>query len=60
MNIDFDGTLVLERMTEIGKLEEFAIAVDNDDFELARKLMRLAEIEDTTIQAVLVEMGKED
>ncbi|MGE3974212.1 MAG: hypothetical protein AB7F59_06780 [Bdellovibrionales bacterium] len=36
---DFEGTLVLEKLAEIGKVEDFFEAIDSDDFEKAKSLM---------------------
>jgi hypothetical protein len=30
--LDFDGTLVLEKLKEIGKMEQFLKAIECDDF----------------------------
>jgi len=57
---DFEGSLVLERMARIDKLEEFMDAVDDDDLKLAKALMREAGIDEETIQAVLTKMANED
>lgn len=57
---DFEGTLVLERLAEIGKVEEFFEAVDADDFARAQDLMKRAKIDATTIATVLKEMAGED
>lgn len=53
---DFEGTLVLEKLAEIGKLDEFFEVIDNDDFENAAKLMRMAHINSKTISLVLKKM----
>lgn len=37
---DFEGTLVLEKLAEVGKLAPFIEAIDSDDFEKAGVLMR--------------------
>lgn len=50
---DFEGTLVLERLAEIGKLEAFYEAVDSDDLQKARQLMKKAKIDNATIEIVL-------
>ena len=56
----FEGSLILERLTEIGKVDEFYEAVDSDNFSLIKKLLHEAEIDDTTIATVLkmVEEGE--
>ncbi|MGZ3692119.1 MAG: hypothetical protein ACXVAX_11495 [Pseudobdellovibrio sp.] len=54
---DFEGTLVLEKLAEIGKLDAFFEAVDSDDFGLAQKLMKRAQIDAETIAMVLQKMS---
>lgn len=51
--IDFEGTLVLEKLAEIGKVDEFFEAVDADDFAEAKRLMKLAGVDGGTIEVVL-------
>lgn len=53
---DFEGTLVLEKIAEIGRLEDFFEALDSDDFDRAKALMRRAQIDAATIQMVLKKM----
>lgn len=53
---NFDGTLVLEKLAEIGKLDEFYVAVDSDDFEAAKILMKKAKIDRESIAIVLSKM----
>ena len=57
---DFEGTLVLEQLAETGQLEGFWDAVDADDLEAARAQMRLADIDDDTIEIVLTKMQDAD
>ncbi len=57
---DFDGTIVLERLAEIGERESFFDAVDSDDFRKAASLMRRAGVDDTTIKLVLEKMEAAD
>lgn len=56
----FEGTLILEKLAEIGKVDEFLIAVDADDFNQARLLMRRADIDLETISIVLKKMANAD
>ena len=56
----FEGTLVLENLAEIGKVDEFFEAIDADDFPLAEKLMRAARIDGATIAIVLRKMSEAD
>lgn len=57
---DFEGTLVLEKLAEINKLEAFFEAIDMDDFSKARSLMKRANIDSETIAIVLRKMSDSD
>lgn len=57
---DFEGTLVLEKLAEAGKVEEFFDAIDSDDFARAKSLMKRANIDAETIAHVLKKMGDAD
>ena len=57
---DFEGTLVLEKLAEIGKVDDFFDAVDSDDFGKATSLMKRANIDTETISIVLKKMGDAD
>lgn len=57
---DFEGTVVLEKLAEINKLEAFFEAIDSDDFGKAQSLMRRANIDSQTIAMVLKKMGDAD
>ena len=57
---DFEGTLVLEKIAEIDKLDAFFEAIDSDDFGKAQSLMRLAKIDSETIAMVLKNMADAD
>jgi hypothetical protein len=54
---DFEGTLVLEKLAEIGKVDDFFEAIDADDFGQARALMMQARVDSETIALVLKKMG---
>ena len=54
---DFEGTLVLEKLAGIDKLEEFLEAVDSDNFSMAKSLMRSANVDNETIAIVLKKMA---
>ncbi len=54
---DFDGTLVLEKIAEIEKLDAFFDAIDSDDFKQAKLLMKQAHIDSATIAIVLKKMS---
>jgi len=53
----FEGTLVLERLAEMEKLEEFYEAVDADDFLTVTYLMKSANIDADTIKEVVQRMA---
>lgn len=53
---DFEGTLVLEKIAEINKLDEFMEAIDSDDFGHARLLMKKAGVTPDEISIVLKKM----
>lgn len=57
---DFEGTLVLEKLAEIGRVDEFFEAIDSDDFGKAQALMKRAQVDAETIQMVLKKMGDAD
>jgi hypothetical protein len=57
---DFEGTLVLEQLAEIGRVEEFFDAVDGDDVDRAVFLMKKANIDAATIAMVIKKMKNAD
>jgi hypothetical protein len=57
---DFEGTLVLEQLAEIGRLEDFFDAVDADDVGRAVRLMRRANVDAATIATVVRKMESAD
>jgi hypothetical protein len=57
---DFEGTLVLERLAAIGRVEEFFDAVDSDDVERATLLMKRAKIDAATIATVIRKIEEGD
>jgi hypothetical protein len=57
---DFEGTLVLEQLAAIDKIEEFFDAVDSDDVDRARSLMKLAKIDASTIATVVRKIEEGD
>ena len=59
-DVEFEGTLVLEHLAAIGRLEEFADAIDSDDTRRAAELMRIANVDASTIAIVLKQMGAGD
>lgn len=53
---DFEGSLVLEKMAEIGQLDAFYDAVDSDNFSKVRSLMLKAGLDLQTIEQVVIQM----
>lgn len=53
---EFEGTLVLEKLAEVGKVDEFFEAIDSDDFIRASVLMKRSGIDTETIAIVLKKM----
>jgi len=56
----FEGTLVLEQLAAIGLRDEFFDAIDSDDFQKAKALMKRAGVDAETIQTVLEKMEAAD
>ncbi len=56
---DFEGTLVLEKLAEIGKVDAFFEAIDSDDFVRAQALMKKANVDLETIEIVLKKMSNQ-
>lgn len=54
---DFEGTIVLERIAEIGKIDAFWEAINDDNFEKVKALMKRANIDSDTISIVLKKMN---
>jgi hypothetical protein len=57
---DFEGTLVLEQLAEIGEVDAFFEAIDSDDVERATILMKRAGIDAATIATVVRKMEAAD
>ena len=57
---DFEGTLVLEQLAAIGRVEEFFDAIDSDDVRRATALMKSAEVDAATIATVIRKMEESD
>jgi hypothetical protein len=57
---DFEGTVVLERLAEVGGLEDFFDAIDADDLGRARALMKTAQLDSRTIAIVLRKIAASD
>ena len=57
---EFEGTLVLEQLAAIGKVDEFFDAVDADDTRRAIQLMKSADVDASTIATVVRKMEESD
>jgi hypothetical protein len=57
---DFEGTLVLERLAAIGKVDDFLEAIDADDVRRAISLMKRADVDPATIAVVVRKMEDAD
>jgi hypothetical protein len=57
---DFEGTLVLEQLAAIDKVEDFFDAIDADDFARATALMKQAQVDAATIAIVVRKMEESD
>jgi hypothetical protein len=53
---DFEGTLVLEQLAAIGRVENFFDAIDSDDVHHAGLLMKEAKVDASTIAMVIRKM----
>jgi hypothetical protein len=57
---DFEGTLVLEQLAAIDKVEDFFDAIDADDIQRATKLMKKANVDTSTIATVIKKITEGD
>lgn len=57
---EFEGSRVLEKLAEMGLVEDFFDAVDSDDFGKARSLMKKAGIDEGTMEVVIRKMQDAD
>jgi hypothetical protein len=57
---DFEGTLVLEQLAAIDKVDDFFDAIDSDDLARATTLMRSAGVDAATIATVIKKMQQGD
>ncbi len=57
---DFEGTTVLEQLAAVGLVDAFFDAVDADDVGRAVRLMRRAEVDASTVAAVVQRMEAGD
>ena len=57
---DFEGTLVLEQLAAVGRIDDFFEAIDADDVDRAAALMRKANVDAPTIAMVIKKMEDAD
>lgn len=57
---DFDGSLVLEQLARIDKVDEFMDAIDSDDERRATQLLMRAGVAEEAIAIVLKKMRQAD
>ena len=57
---DFEGTLVLEQLAAIDKVDDFFDAIDSDDTRWATTLMKRAGVDASTIATVIKKMDASD
>ncbi len=57
---EFDGSLILEKLAEIGEVDNFYEAVDADDFSRAKALLRKAGANALEISIVLEKMANSE
>jgi hypothetical protein len=57
---DFDGTLVLERLAAVGRVDDFFEAIDSDDVGRATSLMKKAKVDARTIALMVRKMEESD
>ncbi len=57
---EFEGTLVLEQLAAMGKVDELFNAVDADDIRQATQLMKRAGVDASTIATVVRKMEDGD
>jgi hypothetical protein len=53
---DFEGTLILEKLVAIGRLDDFWEAIDSDNIARARQLMKQAQVDAESISVALSKM----
>ncbi len=57
---DFEGTLVLEKLATIDRVDDFFEAIDADDLAAAQRLLKAARVDAETIAVVLRKMADAD
>lgn len=56
MNNDDLGSLVLEKLAELGLIDDFYKAVDSDDFSKIEEVLSSAGVEDKTIGSIIQQL----
>jgi hypothetical protein len=56
MSEEYEGSLILEQLTEHGLVDDFLEAIDSDDINKVVSILRKAGVEDSTIKLVLEEI----
>jgi hypothetical protein len=59
-DLDFEGTLVLEQLAAVDKVDDFFEAIDADDVGRATALMKRANVDAATIAIVIRKMEESD
>ncbi|HEX2660016.1 MAG TPA: hypothetical protein VHU40_17150 [Polyangia bacterium] len=59
-DLDFEGSLVLEQLAAIDKVDDFFEAIDADDVGRAAALMKRANVDAATIAIVIRKMEESD
>ena len=57
---EFEGTLVLEQLAAIDQVDEFFDAIDSDDVDRAKALMRRAGVDAAAMAIVVRKMEESD
>ena len=57
---DFEGTVVLEKLAAVGRVEDFFDAIDSDDVKRAVSLMKEARVDASTVAMVVRKMEDAD
>jgi hypothetical protein len=57
---DFEGTLVLEKLSEIDLVDDFFDAIDSDDIERVIDLLKEARVDSSTIELIVKKIENGD
>lgn len=53
---DFEGSLILEKLADLGLVDDFYEAIDSDDLIKAMALKRKAQVDEETIKIAIQKM----